>query len=180
MSGPETTAPTQAVEVGLDEYTELRYLKPEECIFAKTIGGFLSMILGDTSYPRVSVSRAFPLSYPMRYLSVRDKESKEIGIISEMNAFPQEIQEMLLEELERRYFTPRISLVYSLKDEFGYTYWDVETDRGRRKFTAKGSESVISLSEGHVIVIDVDGNRFEIEDYRRLDAKSFRLIDVLI
>ena len=165
---------------GLGEYADIRYLRPEECTFARTDGGFLSLSLGDEVFARVDVVRAFPLTFPARYISVRDKEGKEIGLIEDLLAFKPEVIALVDTDLERRYFSPSIHGIVSLKDEFGYTYWDVETDRGPRRFTAHGHDSIIDLKEGRVLIIDVDGNRYEIPDYRALDARGFKLVDALV
>jgi hypothetical protein len=178
MSTPEKVLGES--DKGLNEYTDIRYLSPDECSFSRTSGGFLSLELGSEKYARVNVSRAFPLTYPNKYLSVRDKENKEIGVIADLSQFPDEVKHMILQDLEQRYFAPVIKQVNSLKEEFGYMYCDVETDRGPRRFTVRGNENVINLKEGRILIIDVDGNRFEIQDYRTLDPKSFRVIDSLV
>lgn len=165
---------------GLSEYMDIRYLKPEECIFSRTTGGFIALKVGEDSYKRVNLSRAFPLTYPTKYISVRDSEMNEIGIIEDMTVFPDDARAIMEEELERRYFTPLITAINSIKEEFGYTYWEVETDRGGRRFTVRGHENVIPIKNNRVLIIDVDGNRFEIEDYKKLDAKSYKLLDALV
>lgn len=175
-TGGTATADSQ----GLGEYAEVRYLNQGECTFARTDGGFLSLVMGEETHARVNVSRAFPLTFPTRYLSVRDKDGKEIGIIEDLLSFGSDTRRMIEDDLERRYFSPLIGAIVSLKDEFGYTYWDVETDRGPRRFTARGHESLINLKEGRILIVDVDGNRYEIPDYRVLDPSSFKLVDALV
>ena len=85
------------------------------------------------------------------------------------------------EELRRRYLTARVEAITNVKTEFGATYWNVVTDKGERDFVVQSlSESCIWLSETHILLIDVDGNRFEIPDRTVLDAQSEeRLASVL-
>jgi len=167
---------------GLEEYAEIRYLNPDEIILRKTEGGFLALQIGDSEkYDRVNLYRAFPFSKENEFISVRDSEGKEIGILRSLDDFSGEKRALLLGELNRRYFTPIIERIHSIKEEFGYVYWDVKTDAGYRRFTIKRDEnSVINIDGKRVLIIDVDGNRFEIPDVEALDAKSYKKIELLI
>jgi len=166
---------------GLAEYAQIRYLSPAECRFDLTAGGFLRLELGAESYNPVYVFRSFPLSLGDRYLSVRDDKNNEIGIIRDLAEFNLDQANLVRGELERRYFTPIIKKVHKMKEEFGYIYWEVETDRGARRFTTKGShDCILPVGENRLMIIDVDGNRFEVTNYRELDTKSARLIETLM
>jgi len=167
---------------GLSDYVDIRYLDPATARFSKTPGGFVRLAIGDGEiYPRVALYRAFPFSYPDRYISVRDMEGKEIGMIRDLREFDEETVRLIERELERRYFTPVIRRIDSIKEEFGYAYWTVETDAGPRRFTVREMHhNVVMLSPDHVLIIDVDGNRYEIPDYQRLDPKSRKMIEDLM
>jgi hypothetical protein len=143
-------------------------------------GGSLPEDQGE-EYARVAVYRSFPLTRPEEFISVRDPQGKEIGIIEDLRSLPQEMQQLVREELERRYFTPSILRVLSVKDEFGYSYWEVETDRGARRFTMRNShENVLTVGERELILIDVDGNRFAVPDIRSLPAAAYRQIESML
>ncbi len=60
----------------------------------------------DRSYLRVAILRAFPLSDPSRYLSVRDGQGKEIGLIAQPDALAAADRALVEHELERRYLVP--------------------------------------------------------------------------
>jgi hypothetical protein len=166
---------------GLAEYVEVKYLTPENASFYRTPGGVLTLEIGTNKYPRVNLHRAFPFTLGDKYISVRDAKGKEVGIVKDIVDFPPETAGLLKEELERRYFTPRISRITSVKSEFGYSYWEVETDRGPRRFNIKGlSDSIIPLSDVRLLIMDIDGNRFEIEDVRKLDRRSQKHIEGMI
>lgn len=167
---------------GLSEYIDIRYLDPATARFSETPGGFVRLVIGeDESYPRVLLYRAFPFSFVDRYISVRDMDGKEIGMIKDLNEFGEETARLVLKELDRRYFTPVITRIESIKEEFGYAYWNVETSAGARRFTVRDmQQNVVLLSQYQLLVIDVDGNRYEIPDYRELDAKSRKVIEDLL
>ncbi|MDI6617111.1 MAG: DUF1854 domain-containing protein [Clostridiales bacterium] len=160
---------------------EIRFLKAKDTAFTRTPGGFLALkISNGESYPRVNLFRSFPFSHPKEYISVRDEEDKEIGIIRNIEDFPDDAVKLFEEEFKRRYFAPVIKKINSVKDEFGYSYWDVDTDAGICRFTVQGRYNVISLGNGRVIISDVDGNRFEIPNYRLLDEKSIKRLEIYL
>lgn len=160
---------------------EMIYIKPDTYTFYETEGGFLGLKSEEKDYGRVSVLRAFPLSYETLYLSIRDSEQKEIGMIRDIIEYEGEERRFIEEELERRYFLPTIQVIHQVRQEFGYYHWIVETDRGEKTFISrKDSSQVIQLPNGRVIVLDVDGNRYEIKDYKTLDTKSFKQIELLL
>lgn len=166
---------------GLATYVDIEFLTPRNAKFSKTPGGFLRLEKDGTTYERVSLFRTFPFTLGDRYLSVRDLEGKEIGIVKDMEDFPAEVVEAFKAELERRYFTPTITKIKSLKEEFGYAYWEVETDSGPRRFTVRDMQnSLFLLSQVHIMIVDIDGNRFEIPDYTALDPASRRHIENLL
>ncbi|MBT3271971.1 MAG: DUF1854 domain-containing protein [Spirochaetales bacterium] len=160
----------------------LEYIQAESARFERTEGGFLSLRLGRKNpYPRVHLYRIFPLSEPRGLISVRDEEDEEIGVIESLDHFPRETVRILEEALERRYFSPVITRLISLKDEFGYTYWDAETDAGVCRFTVKGGGSnMFHISANTLLVIDVDGNRFTYPDFEKTDSKFLKIIDTML
>jgi hypothetical protein len=98
-----------------------------------------------------------------------------------MNELSDETREILMEQLELRYFTPVIEKIYSIKDEFGYAYFHVMTDKGECKFAINmGSNAVTKLSDTRLIILDVDENRFEIRDVDKLTQKERRMLDLFL
>jgi len=181
---------TDTVVKEIDQYTEINYLTSDNAEFERTAGGFLSLYTKDgAKYPRVDFYRAFPFTKPREYISVREPDSreigvkaKEIGVIRNLDDFPEDIVKLIEEQLDRRYFSPVITRINSIKEEFGYYYWDVLTDVGICRFTVRGGHNIVPIGEdsGRVLIIDVDGNRFEIKDYTSLDRKSLKKLERII
>ena len=139
--------------------------------------GFLRATVGNRTYLDVTIVRAFPLSPGDPYVGLLSGRLSEIGIIADPTQLDEESHRVIKEELDRRYFTVRIARVNSISEEFGATYWDVETDRGRRSFVAKGiRDNVTYLSQSRILVHDVDGNRYEIPSLAELDPASRSMI----
>lgn len=166
----------------INSYEEVRYLDPMKTKFNITPGGILAMnIEPDEFYPRVHLYKMLPFTREIDYISVTDKDGKEIGILRSLNDFPDEVIEILNVELNRRYFVPVIKKINSIKDEFGYIYWEAETDCGLKRFTTRsGHHQVIQLEDNRILIIDLDGNRFEIKNYKKIGHKYERIIQTLL
>lgn len=157
------------------------YLDVEEARFRTTAGGLLSLELGERVYPKVDLHLSFPFTHPDRFISVREPEGEEIGLILDLSELDQPSQEAVLKELGWRYYTPKIKRILSYKEEFGHAYWEVETDRGRRKFVTRGRDQTVrSITERRTLIIDVSGNRFEIEDLAKLDSRSRQYLETVL
>ena len=163
-------------------------LTPENAEFYRSAGGLVSLRLnGEEEFERVVLFRCYPVTNSEEFISVREPNSKkmgrgkEIGMIRRIADFPGGTRALFLEELERRYFTPEIHKITSVKDKFGYTYWDAETSAGNMSFILNNPFSNIRLLEdGRILINDLDGNSFQISDPKKLDAFSFKKIEVYI
>lgn len=128
---------------------------------------------GDRSYPTVKPAWASPLSHPRNYLSLLDGKGKEIIMVEDPEELTPESLAAVNLELHRRYLTATVTAVTYGRVEFGATYWAVETDRGPRDLVTQNlQENAIWLSDRHILLLDVDGNRFEIPDINSLDDRS--------
>ena len=160
---------------------EMRWLTPGEAVFSPTEGGFLALHTPGQDYPRVLLYRTFPFTDPERLLSVREPEepSREIGLIDDLAAWDEEQAALLRRQLAQRYFMPQIQSIREIKEEYGYSYWDVATTSGPCRFTCDHN-GVVKLSETRLVITDVDGNRFEIPDVTALTAKELRMVDLFM
>lgn len=162
-------------------FGEVAYLSPKEAVFRTTSGGVLTLQLGDDFYAKVDVYQAFPFTIENQFISIRNEEDEEIGVIRDLADFDEESREAVLTEIQWRYYTPKIERILATKEEFGHMYWDVKTDRGYRKFVTRGrDQSIIPIDASRILIIDMTGNRFEIPDYNALDQRSFRYIESLV
>ena len=138
-------------------------------------------LLEDRSYPKMKVVRAFPLSHPDRYIAFLDVKDEEIGTIQDPETLDEASRNILREELDKRYLGAVIRSIRSVRNEFGTSYWDVDTHRGPRDFVVKNVlENVLWLGEHRLLFVDVDGNRFEIPDVTHLDKRSLALLNTVL
>ena len=162
---------------------EIVYLTPENCSFEKTDGGFLSANFNGEKIDKISVRRCFPFTLPDEYISIRhgDEKAEEIGIIRALSNFGEDTVKHLTLQMDMRYFTPQITRILNTRDEYGYGYFDVMTDKGAVRFTIHmHGNPVARLSETRFIITDIDGNRFEIPNLSLLPVADQRKIDLYI
>jgi len=134
---------------------------------------------GETRRP-VTAMRAFPVTDRERFIILKDREEKEIGIILNLSDLAPESRAALAAELERIYFIPKITFVHHIEEQYHIPKWEVETDRGPRVFeirSGRHNQDVRNLGSGHILIRDADGNQYEIPDYRKLDPISRALVE---
>ena len=125
-------------------------LTPKNAFFKESEGGLISMTLkkGDKEefFERVVPVRAFPVSEPDSFISIREPDTKdvgkgaEIGLIENLNDFDENSVSLIKKELDKRYFTPIIQKIYSIKEQFGFLYFEVLTSAGKSSFVMNNPE----------------------------------------
>ncbi len=148
--------------------------------------GFLTVTVTldgkEKEYDRVFLHRAFPFHLKWEYISVLDKDSNEIGVIFTIDDFADKAKELLKTELCRKYYEPIIKTIISLKERYGFSYWNVVTSDEREvSFTMQDTfRNIVRVGEDKAILLDVDGNRFVIESISGLDRKSHKKIEIYL
>ncbi|RAP77323.1 DUF1854 domain-containing protein [Paenibacillus montanisoli] len=163
----------------LSDAANIKYLTVSNATFKKTEGQMLSVKVDGEEHPAVYVHCSFPHTNRSIYLSIRTIENKEIGMIRSLDEFPAETAQFLEEQVSIRYFAPEITRVVSVKEEFGYAYWEAETTAGLCRFTVRGGGGHTKLvTANRLLINDVDGNRFVIPDLTRLTDKEYRMVEM--
>ncbi|MBQ8524339.1 MAG: DUF1854 domain-containing protein [Clostridia bacterium] len=159
------------------------YLTPENCTFAKK-GDFLSVTLKESdraSYEKVSLHRLFPYDKRDEYISVLDTDNAEIGIITKLDNFKGEENELLCAELKRKYYICKLLSVLSVRDRFGFSYWKAMSADGEVSFTIRDAHnSIRTNSNGKIQLTDIDNNRYELEPFDTLDSKTRKRIELYV
>lgn len=138
-------------------------------------------VKNDRSYVTVKPAWSAPLTRPGKYLALLSGKGEEITTIADPDELDAKSKEAVLEELHRRYLTATVHKITHAKTEFGAGYWHVITDRGERDFVTQSlQENAHWLTPTHLMLLDVDGNRFEIQDVEGLDAKSRIYLEAML
>jgi hypothetical protein len=160
--------------------TDEKEEKPEEAANPDIPEGKMEKIA-----ERIFLSRAFPFDMPFDYISVLDKDKKEIGFIRSLDDFDDPDKTLLIHELETKYYTPVIKKILAIKERYGFSYWKCECEFGEKSFTLQDTfRSIIKATNAsgteRVYILDVDGNRYEIPDVEALDRHSYKKIELYL
>lgn len=160
--------------------SQLRYLDPKKVRFFLPEGSthLRAIVEDELCILNAKLRRPFPLSNQDTYLSVQDGEGTEIGLLRSLSELDTESRRLVEIDLDRRYFTPKIVSIDSLKQEGGMWTFVVRTQRGPSQFYVRNwRDSSHEIQHGRWQINSVDGQRFEIEDYELLDEKSKNLLE---
>ena len=173
MNGNEHTTGADAAR--------LPRLGPDRVRFERTGGYLVRALLADgASHQPVDFYRAFPYSAPDDLVALRDSSGAELGILAPLAEFPAADRDIVLEELQRRYFAPRITAVDALDERFGQSHWRVVTDAGPARFTVQNEHvNLRDLPDGTLLLIAVDGNRYRLGARAELEPRIRRKLEAM-
>lgn len=172
------------MEAETEAMLAMHFLDRNNSVFARTKGGFVSLDTNGQHYDRVQVFCTFPFTGKYQYVSIRepDEKAKEIGMIHDLEKdVSKETAQLLIEQMNLRYFTPVITKIKNVKEEYGFAYFDVETDHGPCRFAIHMSgNAVVHLTQTRLLITDLDENRFEIPDTEKLTHKELKKIGLFL
>ncbi len=125
----------------------------------------------------VAPVRMFPISDPDGPVSIVDSNGRELASISRLDRLPDWQREIIRTAIAEREFMPVIRRIISVSSDVEPSNWEVETDRGRVTFQLDDEEDVRRLGPYRVVIIDAHKVRFLVDDVRKLDAASRRILD---
>jgi Domain of unknown function (DUF1854) len=122
----------------------------------------------------------FPWSEPNNYISLRNEAGMEVGFVHSATELDHSSRTALETTLRQTRFVFEITSVESVEDEFELRTWSVKTRQGARCFQTKLDEWPRTLENGTVIIRDLAGDFYQINDPLALDPASQRLVWVFL
>ena len=169
---------------------DLGFLELNEAEFYSGSGGFAGLKYKGDDYPHIVLRRIMPLEEPFRYISVATKadgnDFLEIGILKAVDDLPQTQRDIVTTELDNRYYSPEVLDVLSVQDKLGYVYFELKLKNKngieyKKNCAVKDvSRNIRMLSDISVIIFDVDGNRYIVENLKQLSRQSLRKLDAYL
>ncbi len=155
---------------------ETQVINGDEAKFLKMPDGQIVLVWQEQAIAVGKILRSLPISDPWRYIFVYDTDGNEVGMLTDIAELDSASQAILREELEHRYHMPQVQRILKVErlPQTGHTRWQVETDEGIKEFVVPGSEHIYTSRYPRVFLVDEDGNRYEIPNFDRLDARSRR------
>jgi len=157
--------------------TQLRFLTPGMCrIHLGTHEALHVTVRNERIYGGVYAAHAFPVAHPDEYISLLHTgadEEMEIGIIRNLNEFPEDDAALVRQALARRYFVHVIILIRDVGWKYGFINMQVDTDKGPIDFLMPWRhDRAFDYGRRGKVLIDVDENRYLIPDLDRLSLRE--------
>ena len=134
-------------------------------VYRDATGSLRMDVLGGPSYRHTTVVRCRPLSDPDHHIVLLDENGDELCLAADLREFDLASREIVEEELRRRYLSSVVLRICSLQSDGDNWHFDVETDRGPRRFVVHNlDESARWLGTGRLLLVDDNGNRYEITE----------------
>ena len=163
--------------------SDIGLMDTDKAEFYVTEGGFTGLRYEGSEYPHIVLRRSLPIKEPMKYISVADDENKEIAIIRSIDDLKGQQRDIVIKELDNRYYSPEVLEVISVSDKLGYVYMEMRIKNKNSNVYVKScavkdvSRNIRMLSDTSLIIFDVDGNRYIVSDLFKLDRKSIKQLD---
>ncbi|MCM3632715.1 MULTISPECIES: DUF1854 domain-containing protein [Paenibacillus] len=160
---------------------DIRMLSSEELYVYRGEGGVLQGIVDGKTYHELLIFLTFPMRYTSEYVSIRTKDGNELGIVRSLAGLDRDSAAVLKEEIELRYFLPRVTKIESIKQRSDLWFWELQTHLGSIRIIMRNLHDHIQFPGGdRILLSDLDGRRCDIVNWRQLDAHSQRLLrDIL-
>ena len=120
----------------------------------------------------VTPVRGFPWSAPMRCLSLRDDEQREVALVWDPAELDPESRSVLEEALAQAAFVLDIIAVEEVEEDVEIRRWKVLTRQGARSFQTALDAWPREAPNGGLLLEDVAGDLYRIPPPEELDARS--------
>ena len=137
--------------------------------------GRLVAIVNGNAIP-VRLRQCFPWSEPARQLSLRDDDDREVALVEDPDALPEESRRALDLALADAGFVLEVVRVISIEEEVEIRQWTVETAHGRRSFQTHLDNWPRALPMGGLLIRDVAGDLYRLVAPGAMDRRSRELL----
>ncbi|NIA14305.1 MAG: DUF1854 domain-containing protein [Nitrospiraceae bacterium] len=128
----------------------------------------------------VRVTRCFPWTDAGRHISLRDDDDDEVALVTQLDELDDESRTMVERALAEAAFVLEITRVDALDEEFEIRQWKVQTKQGARTFQTRRDEWPRRVGDHGLLVREVAGDLFYIDNPEALDSASRRLLSVFL
>ncbi len=121
----------------------------------------------------VHLKPCFPWTDPRRYISVRDKEDKEVLYIDSIAEIDGDSRDAVKAALAESSYVMHIKKILELREDFELRVWRVIiADNTERSFQTKLDEWPFSVPGGGLLIRDVGGDLYFVAKPNHLDQES--------
>ncbi len=159
------------------DLSTLKILEPSRVKVLEAKLDELTIDVDGTVYSGVRPRRPFPFSHPEIVIFYRGDE--EIGLLRDYRKLDPRSRELLERVLKVIYFMPKVLKVLGIRSVEGKYEWRVVTDKGETTFYSWG-RCVRVLRDGRLIIRDIYGRAYLVEEPEKLDARSRLYLSMMV
>jgi hypothetical protein len=157
--------------------TQIRFLTPDMCrIHLGNLGALHITIKSEGIWGGLYTAYAFPVAYPNGFISIiqtAGDQDTELGVIRDLDEFPESDAALIREALRRRYFIHTVTRLRSIAMKYNMLYLEVDTDKGPVDFFMRWAQDrAVDYGQTGKVLIDVDDNRYLIPDLEKLPMRE--------
>jgi hypothetical protein len=160
----------------MEEMLEIGASEAAESLALRSEGDGRLVALVDGEPVAVRLRQCFPWSEPRRYLSLRDDDDREVALVEDPAALPDESRRALELALAEAGFVLEVTRVLDVEEEVEIRHWTVETVHGRRTFQTHLDAWPRALPRGGLLIRDVAGDLYRLADPAAMDRRSRELL----
>lgn len=124
-------------------------------------------------FEAVEARRLFPITGSRKFITLLDKEEKEVAVIRDLGTLMPESRKATEEALRQYYLIPKIEKITDISEKFRTIRVTAQTNHGTCYFELNDrAHNLKVLFDGRVLIRDTNDNRYEIPDVKKLDRKS--------
>lgn len=134
----------------------------------------------DKDKEMVTLKKCFPWSEGASFFSVRNAKDDEVAFISKLEELSASDYQAIARYFESHHSQFTINKLISVDEEYDLRLFQVETQFGKRNFQMRTDDWPIILSEGRILLYDINGDFYVIEDLKKLTAKEQKTLNYLV
>ncbi len=121
--------------------------------------------------------RLFPVSQLDNYITLLDESGAEQAVIRDLNTLPEDQKALISSCLQEYYLIPKITKITDVAERFDGLTLYTETDRGPAQIEIRILLRGFKMqTDRRLLIRDINDNRYEVPDVRRLDRKSLQIL----
>ncbi len=156
---------------------QLKILDPRKVKIFEAFVDTINVEINGKVYCNVKPRRPFPYTHP-EYIIFYAEDDTELGILPDYRKLDKGSRERLERVLKIIYYIPTVKRIIKLDTTKSRYEWQLETDKG--EVTIKTwSRCTRWLPNGKLLIYDIDGNVYLVENVLKLDPKSRAYLDIV-
>ena len=127
-------------------------------------------------FEKLEPKRLFPVSDLNRFITLLDENGTEQAVIRDLTTLPADQREIIESCLNEYYLIPKIQRIWAYEERYDGLTLHTETDKGPADIEIRVLITGFRMDGVRALLRDINDNRYEIPDYKKLDKRILHLL----